>query len=238
MKIALVGYGKMGQMIEKIAMQLGHQIVLKISIENTGDFTKENIAAADVAIEFTVPGSAFENVKRCIELGVPVISGSTGWNDKIEEAKKICKEKNGSFLHASNFSIGVNILFEVNKLLAKLMAAQSSYDVTMKEIHHTQKKDAPSGTAVTLAEQILSNLPHKKNWANHLSNNIEVLSIVSERTDPAPGTHLVKYSSEVDDIEIIHTAHNRKGFALGAVLAAEYIFDKKGVFSMKDVLHF
>lgn len=227
----------MGHMIEEIALQREHEIVLKIDISNQHNLNKENLSKADVAIEFTGPDSAFENVMKCIEHGIPVVSGSTGWNNKIEEAKKSCMEKNSSFLHASNFSIGVNIFFEVNKLLAKLMASQTDYDVMIKEIHHTQKKDAPSGTAVTLAEQILQNISHKKKWVNKASNSKEELSIISERTDPAPGTHHVKYQSEVDDIEIIHTAHSRKGFALGAVLAAEYIWDKKGIFSMKDVLH-
>ncbi|HWI90593.1 MAG TPA: 4-hydroxy-tetrahydrodipicolinate reductase [Flavisolibacter sp.] len=237
MKIALIGYGKMGHMIEEIALQRGHEIVLKIDINNQQDFNKENVSKADVAIEFTGPESAFNNVMKCLQFGVPTVSGSTGWNNKIEEAKSYCKENNGSFLQTSNFSIGVNIFFEVNKMLAKLMASQPEYDVTLREIHHTAKKDAPSGTAVTLAEQILSNLPRKKNWANEAAENKEQLSIISERTDPAPGTHYVKYSSEVDDIEIIHTAHSRKGFALGAVLAAEHISDKKGIFSMKDVLN-
>ena len=237
MRIALIGYGKMGHMIEEIAVQRGHEVVLRIDVSNQQDFTKENISKADVAIEFTGPDSAFENVTKCIEFGIPTVSGSTGWNNQIDEAKSLCKQKNGSFLHTSNFSIGVNIFFEVNKWLAKLMASHPGYDVTMKEIHHTQKKDAPSGTAVTLAEQILSNFPGKKNWVNQPAENKEQLSIISERIDPAAGTHEVKYSSEVDDIEIIHTAHSRKGFALGAVQAAEYIADKKGIFSMKDVLN-
>lgn len=236
MKIALIGYGKMGHMIEEVATERGHQIVVKIHIDNTEEFTKENLAQADVAIEFTAPDSAFENVKKCIDFDIPTVSGSTGWNDKLETIKQYCQQKRGSFLHTSNFSIGVNIFFEVNKLLAKLMAAHSEYDVTLKEVHHTQKKDAPSGTAVTLAEQVLANLPRKKQWVNNAAATPEELSIISERVDPAPGTHYVKYSSEIDDIEIIHTAHGRKGFALGAVLAAEYIADKKGVFSMKDVL--
>ena len=237
MKIALVGYGKMGHMIEEVAATRGHKIVLKIDVTNQHDFTKENIATADVAIEFTNPESAFQNVMKCLEFEIPVVSGSTGWNQRMEEAKNYCKQTNGSFLHTSNFSIGVNIFFEINKLLANLMSSQPAYDVTIREIHHTAKKDAPSGTAVTLADQILSNLPRKKNWVNSRSANNEELSIISERVDPAPGTHYVKYSSEVDDIEIIHTAHSRKGFALGAVLAAEYISDKKGIFSMKDVLN-
>lgn len=236
MRIAIIGYGKMGHMIEEIAVQRGHQIILRINIENTEEFTKENCAAADVAIEFTGPATAYENVKKCIDLGLPVVSGSTGWNDKLEEAKKYCREKNGSFLHTSNFSIGVNIFFEVNKLLAKLMSAHAEYEVTLKEIHHTAKLDAPSGTAVSLAEQVLANLPRKKTWVNAAAKNTEDLSIISERIDPAPGTHFVKYSSDIDDIEIIHTAHNRKGFAMGAVLAAEFISDKNGIFSMQEVL--
>jgi 4-hydroxy-tetrahydrodipicolinate reductase len=237
MRIALIGYGKMGHMIEEIALQRGHQVVLKIDISNQQDFTKENISKADVAIEFTGPDAAFENVMKCLEFGIPLVSGSTGWNHKLEKAKSFCTEKNGSFLHTSNFSIGVNIFFEVNKLLAKLMAAQPEYEVTMKEIHHTAKKDAPSGTAVTLADQILASVSRKKNWVNKNAEKAEELSIISERIDPAPGTHIVNYSSEVDDIEITHTAHSRKGFALGAVMAAEHVMDKKGIFSMKDVLH-
>lgn len=238
MKIALIGYGKMGHMIEEIALQRGHEVVLKIDLNNQQDFNKENMAKADVAIEFTGPESAFENVMKGLEFGIPLVSGSTGWNNKLEEAKTFCKQKNGSFLHTSNFSIGVNIFFEVNKLLAKLMEAQPEYDVTMKEIHHTAKKDAPSGTAVTLADQILANISRKKKWVTQPAEKTDELSIISERVDPAPGTHIVKYSSGVDDIEITHTAHSRKGFALGAVLAAEYIRDKKGIFSMADVLKF
>ena len=238
MKIALIGYGKMGHMIEEIALQRGHEVVLKIHVDNTADFTAENMAAADVAIEFTAPESAFENVKKCFAFGVPVVSGSTGWNEQLAEAKAICQKENKTFLHASNFSIGVNIFFEVNKLLARLMAPQTNYDVTLKEVHHTQKKDAPSGTAVTLAEGVLEYSQSKKEWVNTEAQKAEQLSIISERVDPAPGTHHVKWSSDIDDIEIIHTAHNRKGFALGAVLAAEYIHDKKGLFTMKDVLQF
>src|SRR5688500_15830854 len=216
MRIALIGYGKMGKMIKEVALQRGHEVVLKINIENLEDFNQENMSAVDVAIEFTSPESAYNNVIQCIDFGVPVVSGSTGWNNKLEAAKTYSQQKNGSFLHASNFSIGVNIFFEVNKLLAKLMAAQADYEVTLKEIHHTQKLDAPSGTAVTLAEQVIEALPRKQSWVNHESFHPEKLTIISERIDPAPGTHHVKYSSEIDNIEIIHTAHSRKGFALGA----------------------
>lgn len=227
----------MGKMIKEVAEQRGHEVVLKINIENLEDFSAENMAGVDVAIEFTAPESAYDNVIKCIDFGVPVVSGSTGWNEQLESAKAYAAQKGGSFLHASNFSIGVNIFFEVNKLLARLMSSQPDYDVTLKEIHHTQKKDAPSGTAVTLAEQVIANLPRKQSWVNHESYHPEKLTIISERIDPAPGTHYVKYTSEVDDIEIIHTAHSRKGFALGAVLAAEYIAGKQGVFTMQDVLH-
>jgi 4-hydroxy-tetrahydrodipicolinate reductase len=236
MKIALIGYGKMGKTIEEIAIQRGHEIVLTIDENNVGDFTKKNTDKADAAIEFTSPHSAYENVKKAIEFGMPVVCGSTGWLEKLSEVQTLCKTINGSFLYASNFSVGVNIFFEINKRLASLMATHTDYEVNITEIHHTHKKDAPSGTAITLAEQTLENIKRKKNWVNHISDNTEELEILSERIDPAPGTHKVKYSSAIDDIEIIHTAHSRKGFALGAVLAAEFIYNKKGVFSMKEVL--
>lgn len=236
MKIALIGYGKMGHMIEELAKGRGHEIVLKIHAGNLADFTKENMTVADVAIEFTAPGSAFGNVIRCIDFGVPVVSGSTGWNDRIDSAKQYCLDKGSAFLHASNFSVGVNIFFEVNKLLAKLMSTQPEYEVSIHEIHHTEKKDAPSGTAVTLAEQVIEQIGRKKGWQNRADTEPSAIAITSERVDPAPGTHEVKYHSEVDDIEIIHTAHSRRGFAWGALLAAEFIYNKVGIFSMKDVL--
>ncbi|ANE50034.1 4-hydroxy-tetrahydrodipicolinate reductase [Flavisolibacter tropicus] len=236
MRIALIGYGKMGQLIEEIALEKGHTITLRISEDNLNDFTAANLADTDVAIEFTAPHAAYDNVKKCIDFGVPVVCGSTGWNAQLPEMKEYCQSKGGAFLHSSNFSIGVNIFFEVNSLLAKLMAKQPSYEVAVKEIHHTHKKDAPSGTAVTIAEQILQHITRKQNWVNTAEAASNELSIVSERIDPAPGTHEVKYTSEIDDIEIIHTAHNRKGFASGAVLAAEFLKGKKGVFNMKDVL--
>jgi 4-hydroxy-tetrahydrodipicolinate reductase len=236
MRIAIIGYGRMGHMIEEVATERSHEVILRINIDNTDLFTRENLAQADVAIEFSGPSSAYDNIKTCIDFGVPVVSGSTGWNNKLQEIKRYAEERNGSFLHTSNFSIGVNIFFEVNKLLARLMATQPSYDVVLKEIHHTAKLDAPSGTAVSLAEQVLQNIPRKTTWINEDPKRSEDLHIVSERVDPAPGTHFVKYTSPIDDIEIIHTAHNRKGFALGAVLAAEHIRDKKGVFSMQEVL--
>ncbi len=236
MNIALIGYGKMGMAIEEIAMERGHAIVLKVNDENLDDFTKENVTMADVAIEFTGPHSAYDNIKGIIEFGIPVVSGSTGWTARINEINQYCIEKKGSFLYASNFSVGVNIFFELNNKLASLMAPHKEYAVSMEEIHHTQKKDAPSGTAITLAEQILEQIPQKKKWVNQQSDNVAELPIVSKREDPAPGTHSIKYSSSIDDIEITHTAHNRKGFALGAVLAAEFIRNRKGIFSMKEVL--
>lgn len=236
MKIALIGYGKMGQAIEAIALQRGHEVVLKVSIDNLEDNTVENIRKADVAIEFTGPESAYDNIIRCIDAGVPVVSGSTGWLNRYEEATAYCTAKNGSLLYASNFSVGVNIFFALNKKLASLMASHPEYDVQMTEVHHTQKKDAPSGTAITLAEQILEKNGRKTNWVNRISMNADELVILSERVDPAPGTHVVTYSSAIDDIEIKHTAHSRQGFATGAVLAAEFLHNKQGVFSMSDVL--
>jgi len=235
MKIALIGYGKMGKAIEEIALQKGHSICLSINSKNPKDLTKEKLSNADVAIEFTTPEHAVDNILLCFEAGVPVICGTTGWLNNYEKVKKLCIKKNGSLLYASNFSVGVNIFFEINKRLAELMKNQD-YNLTIEETHHTQKKDAPSGTAITIAEQIIKQIPDKKHWVNKRSDKKEELSILSNRVDPAPGTHAVKYSSVIDDIEIIHTAHNRKGFAAGAVLAAEYLKDKKGIFSMKDVL--
>ena len=236
MKIALIGYGKMGKAIESIALNKGHEIVLKIDIQNNNDFTEAALQKADVAIEFTGPHSAYENIKKCIAWGVPVVSGSTGWLDKWNEVKYLCEVNNGTLIYSSNYSIGVNLFFELNKQLAQLMQPYNSYDVSMTEVHHTEKKDAPSGTAISLAEQILTNLGRKNKWVNAPSENSNELVIQSERIDPAPGTHMVKYSSEIDDIEIIHTAHTRIGFASGAVLAAEFAFEKKGIFTMKDVL--
>ncbi|MBL0183495.1 MAG: 4-hydroxy-tetrahydrodipicolinate reductase [Chitinophagaceae bacterium] len=236
MKIALIGYGKMGKTIEQVALKRGHTVNLKIDIDTIDSFTKENLNQCDVAIEFTGPHSAKENILKCLDAGTPVVSGSTGWLENIAEVEGLCKEKNGSFLYASNFSVGVNIFFEVNKKLAQLMKGQNDYDVTLEEIHHTQKKDAPSGTAITLAQQVLHEIPRKTNWVNEASTNAEDLVILSKREDPAPGTHSVKYSSAIDDIEIIHTAHNRQGFAQGAVLAAEFLYGKKGIYNMKDVL--
>ena len=236
MKIALIGYGKMGKAIEEIALHKGYEIVLKINDENSNELNTDNLKKADVAIEFTGPESAAENIKSCFEASVPVVCGSTGWLANLEDIKAYCLSMNGTFLYASNFCIGVNLFFELNTFLARLMNEYEDYEVLLKEIHHTQKKDAPSGTAITLAEQIISQMKRKKAWMNHPALKSDELEIISERTDPAPGTHHVKYTSDIDDIEIIHTAHNRKGFASGALKAAEFLVGKKGMYSMKDVL--
>lgn len=236
MNIALVGYGKMGRIIEQTALGRGHRIVLKIDLDNQQDFTADHLKNADVAIEFTGPHSAFDNLKKLMEMDVPTVTGSTGWLEKYPEIEALCTSRKGSFMFASNFSVGVNIFFEVNKRLAALMASQPEYAVQITEIHHTQKKDAPSGTAITLAEQVLDVYPGKKRWVNHASAELTDLPIISERIDPYPGLHRVTYRSAVDEIEITHQAHNREGFALGAVLAAEYIYTRKGIFTMKEVL--
>ena len=236
MKIALVGYGKMGRAIEQIALERGHEIVLKLDLDNASEFTADNLARADVAIEFTSPHSAFDNIRKLLSFHTPVVCGSTGWLDKQEAVEEYCLQENGAFLYASNFSVGVNIFFEINKRLAELMAPHPEYSIRMEEIHHTQKKDAPSGTAVSLAEQILEKNPAKTGWINQATDRANLLPIFSERIDPAPGTHKVLYHSAIDDIEIIHTAHNRTGFATGAVLAAEFLRGKKGIYTMKDVL--
>ena len=236
MKIALIGYGKMGKAIEALALQKGHQVVLKIDVNNADSFTKEQADEADVAIEFTGPESAVDNILQCIRFGLPVVSGSTGWLDKWPKIEAACGENNGTVVYSSNYSIGVNLFFEINKQLAKLMDPYPDYDVSLKEIHHTEKKDAPSGTAISLAEQILDNLGRKQQWTNDLPSNTNEISIVSERIDPAPGTHMITYHSAIDTIDIIHTAHTRQGFASGAILAAEFAVNKKGIFNMKDVL--
>ncbi|MFT3980399.1 MAG: 4-hydroxy-tetrahydrodipicolinate reductase [Ferruginibacter sp.] len=234
--IALIGYGKMGKAIEAIALERGHRIGLKIDMENAHELTAANLQQCDVAIEFTSPHSAVQNLKTCIDAGTPVVCGSTGWLERWDEIKQYCEEKNGGLLYASNFSIGVNIFFEVNKKLASLMQGHADYKVEVEEIHHTAKKDAPSGTAITITEQILDQYPDKQQWVNNAEPTAGEINIISKRIDPAPGTHHVRYTSAIDDIEIIHTAHNRQGFAGGAVLAAEFMAGKKGIFSMKDVL--
>ncbi|MEZ7514182.1 4-hydroxy-tetrahydrodipicolinate reductase [Flavobacterium frigidarium] len=230
MKIALLGYGKMGQVIERIAIERGHEIVLKKDQDN--DYS--GLENADVAIDFSVPSAAVENISNCFKTNVPVISGTTGWLEHYDEMVKLCTETNGAFISSSNFSLGVNIFFEINAYLAKMMAKLDSYKVTMEEIHHTQKLDAPSGTAISLAKGIIENSSYT-DWT--LENPSEKqIKIDTKRIGTVPGTHTVDYSSEVDSIEIKHTANNREGFALGAVIAAEWIIGKHGIFDMKDVL--
>ncbi|WP_333864009.1 4-hydroxy-tetrahydrodipicolinate reductase [Chitinophaga sp.] len=237
MKIALIGYGKMGKAIEAIATSRGHEIVHRIDINSSHLLEKENLSQADVAIEFTTPETAYHNILKCFDAGVPVVCGTTGWLEKLPEVKATCLEKHQAFLYASNFSIGVNIFFALNQKLAELMAGQSSYSVRMEEIHHTQKKDAPSGTAITLAEQIIDKIPAKTGWVNDPTQDASQLYIHSKRIDPAAGTHIIDYHSAIDDITITHTAHSREGFAAGAVTAAEWIKGKKGIFNMGDVLN-
>ena len=231
MKIALFGYGKMGKTIERLAKDRGHKIVAKID----KDKSEGTITEADVAIDFSIPKSAYDNINRSFKEGIPIVSGTTGWLDKYDEVVEDCKRKNGAFIYASNFSLGVNLFFELNKQLAKMMSKFNEYDVTMEEIHHTQKLDAPSGTAITLAEGIIDN-SSKKAWALDVTNTKNELPIVAKRIEKVPGTHSVFYNSSVDAIEIKHTAKNRDGFALGAIIAAEWLQDKKGVYTMKDVL--
>ena len=238
MKLVLIGYGKMGRAIEAIALDRGHTILLKVSIDNLQELTADRLKEADAAIEFTGPESAYDNIIRGLDAGIPVVCGSTGWLQRLGEVWEYCREKNGSFLYASNFSVGVNIFFELNKRLATLMAPHPEYEPRITEIHHTEKKDAPSGTAITLAEQLLEKIHRKKGWVNHISDNLDELEILSERMDPAPGTHIVAYGSAIDTITITHEAHSRKGFATGAVLAAEFLAGKKGIYRMSDVLGF
>jgi 4-hydroxy-tetrahydrodipicolinate reductase len=236
MKIALIGYGKMGKAIEEIANNEGDEIVLKITSRNQNEFTVDNLKQADVAIEFSNPHNAVENIKKCFDAGVPVVCGTTGWLQELDTIKEYCTQKHGAFLYASNFSIGVNLFFALNKYLASLMSTRHEYNVSMEEVHHTQKKDAPSGTAITLAEQLLENIKSKKTWVNNETDDLSELEIISKRIGDVPGIHTIKYNSPNDYIEIIHSAYNRRGFAAGAVQAARFIIGKKGIFSMQDVL--
>ncbi len=236
MNIALIGYGKMGKEIEKIAHSRGHKTPVIIDINNPEDFTKENLRKCDVAIEFTIPSSAITNYLNCFEAGIPVVSGTTGWLEHKDEIFGKCKEYAGTFFYASNFSVGVNLFFELNKKLAELMAPHKDYNAEMKEVHHTQKLDAPSGTAITLAEGLIEKLPKKEKWVNHAGQSANELGIISERTGNVPGIHSIKYDSEVDFIEVTHSAKNRVGFAFGAVLAAEFCLGEKGILTMKDLL--
>ena len=226
----------MGKEIEKIAISRGHEISLKIDINNPEDLTIINLQKSDVAIEFTIPGSAIKNYNICFEAGIPVVSGTTGWLDKKDEVYNKCNNNNGTFFYASNFSVGVNLFFELNKKLADLMAPRTEYNVEMNEVHHTQKLDAPSGTAISLADDIITKLPGKQSWVNDEEPANYNINIKSERIGKVPGIHTIKYESDVDFIEITHSAKSREGFAFGAVIAAEYCLDNKGILSMKDLL--
>ncbi|GIZ10306.1 4-hydroxy-tetrahydrodipicolinate reductase [Flavobacterium sp. UMI-01] len=231
MKIALLGYGKMGQVIERIALERGHEIVLKKDEFNTYD----GLSSADVAIDFSVPMAAVDNISACFHTNVPVVSGTTGWLDRYDEMIALCKEKNGGFISSSNFSLGVNLFFGLNEYLAKMMSKIDGYNVTMEEIHHIHKLDAPSGTAISLAQGVIENSDYT-NWTLETANEKEI-HIEAVRTGEVPGTHTVTYNSGIDSIEIKHTAHNREGFALGAVIAAEWLAGKQGIYSMRDVLN-
>jgi 4-hydroxy-tetrahydrodipicolinate reductase len=245
MNIALIGYGKMGQIIERFAIERGHEIVLKIGSKNLDELTVANLKKADVAIDFSLPDSAIKNIYTCFEANVPLIVGTTGWYGQLQEIKNECLLNNHTLLYGSNFSIGVNLFFHINEVLAKIMNNYPAYDVQVEEIHHTQKLDSPSGTAMTIAEEIISKLDRKAEWVNELDGSVpaevikpEQLLIASERIENIPGTHTVVYSSEVDEIEIKHTAHNRAGFALGAVVAAEWLQNKQGFFNISDIFNF
>ena len=237
MRIALLGYGKMGQTIEKIALERGHTISHAINIDNQDELALLTSASADVAIEFSEPGSAYKNITHCLQNGVPIVVGTTGWLDQLPQVEELCKKQNGTFFYASNFSIGVNIFFRLNELLAGIMNDFPEYGVEMEEIHHIHKKDAPSGTAITLAEGIISRLNNKNSWALDENSNKQSLPIYSKREGEVPGTHTVIYKSGIDEIEIKHTAHSRLGFALGAVKVAEWLPGRKGVLSMQDFLN-
>jgi 4-hydroxy-tetrahydrodipicolinate reductase len=238
MRIALLGYGKMGKVIEQIALQRGHEISVKIDISNRTEILTLNRENTDVVIEFSSPESAYGNLKYCMEFGIPTVCGTTGWLQHKSEIEKLCIENKAAFFYASNYSIGVNLFFELNKTLARLMNSHKEFKVSTDEIHHTEKKDAPSGTAITLAEGIIESMVDKNTWVNNQIANENEVPIWSSREGKVPGTHTVKYISDVDQIEITHIAHSRNGFALGAVIAAEWLNKKEGVFGMKDLMGF
>ncbi len=236
MRIALLGYGKMGKVIEQIALQRGHEISAKIDITNRAELLTLSKETTDAVIEFSSPESAYGNLKYCMEFGLPTVCGTTGWLKHKPEIEKLCLENEAAFFYASNYSIGVNLFFELNKQLAKLISPYQEYSVSTNEIHHTEKKDAPSGTAITLAEGIIEHFPKKDSWVNNAIPDPNQVAIWSSREGKVPGTHTIKYISEVDQIEISHIAHSRQGFALGAVVAAEWLHDKKGIFGMSHLL--
>ena len=239
MNVALVGYGKMGKEIEAILVERGHKVALIIDMDNASDLNSSNLKEKmiDVAIEFSAPNAAFNNVVKCIEGGVPVVCGTTAWLDKLEDVEELCESKSGAFFYASNYSIGVNLMFKLNENLAKLMNNFPQYDVTVEEVHHTQKKDAPSGTAITIAEGIIENLDRKENWVGKTTTTPNELEVLAVRRSIVPGIHTVTYECDADSITLTHNARSRKGFAFGAVLAAEFIKGKSGSFSMDDLLN-
>jgi 4-hydroxy-tetrahydrodipicolinate reductase len=238
MKIAIIGYGKMGRMIESTALEKGHEIGSCIDINNQELMAPESLGKHDVAIEFTRPDTAFNNISKCLDAGVPVVSGTTGWNEGLEKLVERCRLENGAFLYASNFSLGVNILFHLNRQLAGIMNLHPVYDVSMKEIHHTRKLDAPSGTALTLAGDVLAAVDRKKDWALEEPDaaSHETLWIEAVREGSVPGVHEISWESEFDSLGIRHSAKDRRGFVNGAILAAEFLHDKKGFYTMKEVL--
>jgi 4-hydroxy-tetrahydrodipicolinate reductase len=236
MKIALIGYGKMGKEIEKIALSQGHEVVLKIDESSLAEFTVQNLKKADVAIEFTTPETAVNNIYKCFEAGVPVVCGTTGWLKHFDEITKACKDMKQAFFYASNYSIGVNLFFRLNEYLAQMMKAYSNYTPSIEEIHHIHKKDAPSGTGITLAEGLIKNHKGPKKWASKENAVSGDLPILSRRIGEVPGTHIIRYTSACDEIMISHEAYNRQGFAEGAVIAAAWLVGKQGVFGMNDLL--
>lgn len=239
MKIALLGYGKMGKAIESVIDSIPqHEVIMRFDGENGEALSVSMLAGADVAIEFSTPATAIANINKCFEAGVPVVVGTTGWHQQLPEVTQLCEETNSTLFWASNFSIGVNIFFAMNKYLAKVMNEQEQYDVTLEEIHHTEKLDSPSGTAITLATGVLEEVDRKHEWVNQPAEGEEQLSIISKREAGVPGTHLVTYNSGIDTIEISHVAHSRLGFAQGAVKAAEWVHGKQGVYTMSDMLQF
>jgi len=236
MRIALLGYGNMGKTIEKIAIARGHEIVLIHSLEKHNPDWERQLEKADVAIEFTAPGAAVEHILACFQAGVPVVVGTTGWYSRLEEVRQTCESKQAGLFYASNFSIGVNLFFRLNRYLAQLMKDYTEYELEMEEIHHIHKKDAPSGTGITLAEGILAENQRYTSWVNHGNPESGQIPLISIREDEVPGTHAIRYSSEIDRIEIVHTAFNRKGFAVGALLAAEFMQGRRGIFTMSDLI--
>jgi 4-hydroxy-tetrahydrodipicolinate reductase len=236
MNIALIGYGKMGKEIEQIALSRGHKITLIVDAHNATTYTLEELKKADVAIEFSTPDSVISNIYKCFEAGVPIVVGTTGWLNKLDEIKKACLDKKQTLFYTSNYSIGVNLFFKLNTQLARLMNNHKEYNVSMEEIHHVHKLDSPSGTAISLANQAIAQLDEKQKWVNLATQNKNELGIISKRLDEVPGTHTVTYGSDIDEISITHIAYNRKGFALGAVVAAEWVRDKKGVFGMEQLM--